>query len=60
MKKLFWIFLAVGLLLGWLGQKPVESPYIGLGQFISVLYFSIILIGFPMVGKLESMLLRQS
>jgi ubiquinol-cytochrome c reductase cytochrome b subunit len=36
---LFWVFVCDFLLLGWIGQKPVEDPYIGFGQFLTFLYF---------------------
>ena len=36
---LFWSFMLNCLLLGWLGQKPVEDPFIFLGQTITFLYF---------------------
>jgi len=38
-KILFWSFVLNALLLGWLGQKPVEDPYIFLGQSLTCLYF---------------------
>jgi len=38
-KILFWSFILNSALLGWLGQKPVEDPFILLGQIITCLYF---------------------
>jgi len=38
-KILFWSFILNCSLLGWLGQKPVEDPFIILGQTITFLYF---------------------
>ena len=38
-KILFWSFILNALLLGWLGQKPVEAPYIFLGQILTCFYF---------------------
>jgi len=49
---LFWFFITCCLLLGWLGQKPVEDPYIFLGQIITVFYFSFFILT-PLVGLLE-------
>jgi hypothetical protein len=41
-------------LLGWVGQKPVEDPYILIGLLATLLYFGIILIGFPLIGFIEN------
>jgi ubiquinol-cytochrome c reductase cytochrome b subunit len=41
------------LLLGWLGQCPVEDPYIGLGQFCTLFYFGYYLVILPGLGLLE-------
>ena len=38
-KILFWSFVLNAALLGWLGQKPVEAPYVGLGQTLTCFYF---------------------
>jgi len=37
---LYWFFIMNFCLLGWLGQKPVEIPYVFLGQLITLFYFS--------------------
>jgi len=36
---LFWSFLSVCVLLGWIGFKPIEDPYLMLGQILTLLYF---------------------
>jgi len=36
----YWIFINNFLLLGWLGGQPVEEPYITLGQYTTLYYFS--------------------
>ena len=36
---LYWFFIMNFCLLGWLGQMPVEDPYIFLGQLITFFYF---------------------
>jgi ubiquinol-cytochrome c reductase cytochrome b subunit len=36
---LFWSFVSVCVLLGWIGFKPIEDPYLMLGQLLTVLYF---------------------
>lgn len=37
---LFWAFVRINLILLWLGRQPVEAPYIGMGQILTVLYFT--------------------
>lgn len=36
---LFWIFICIFILLTWIGARPVEDPYIFIGQIISFIYF---------------------
>jgi len=55
---LYWFLVSDFLLLGWLGQKPVESPYIETGIFATILYFIIFLIIFPFLGKIEKYFLN--
>lgn len=50
----YFLFIADVILLGWLGAQVVEMPYIGLGQFATLFYFSIILIIIPLITKLEN------
>jgi ubiquinol-cytochrome c reductase cytochrome b subunit len=39
-KWLFWVHINVWILLTWLGARPVEEPFIVLGQILSIIYFS--------------------
>jgi ubiquinol-cytochrome c reductase cytochrome b subunit len=39
-KFLFWVHINVVVLLTWIGARPVEDPYIFVGQALSVVYFS--------------------
>ena len=52
----YWFFAADFLLLGWIGQKPVESPYIEVGMFSTAFYFIFLLVLVPAIGVLESYL----
>ena len=36
-RKLFWFLFADFLILGWIGQKVVESPYVEVDQLATVL-----------------------
>jgi len=45
-KPIFWFFIANFLLLGWLGQMPVEDPYITIKDAFALLVFMIIFAGF--------------
>jgi quinol-cytochrome oxidoreductase complex cytochrome b subunit len=36
---LFWFFIFTCILLGWIGFKPIETPYLSIGQFLTVVYF---------------------
>jgi ubiquinol-cytochrome c reductase cytochrome b subunit len=57
-KKLFWLLVADCLLLGWIGQQPVEDPYILIGQLASVYFFIYFLIFIPFIGKFEHYLIK--
>lgn len=52
----YWFFAANFLLLGWIGQKPVESPYIEVGMFSTAFYFIFLLVLVPLIGLVESYL----
>lgn len=39
-KFVFWAHINVVILLTWIGARPVEDPYILVGQVLSVVYFS--------------------
>lgn len=47
---LFWFILVIVILLTWIGARPVEDPYVLVGQILTVLYFSYYLIN-PLVTK---------
>jgi len=57
-RKLFWFLFADFLLLGWIGQEIVETPFIEIGQVATVFYFVYFLILIPAIGILESKLAR--
>lgn len=57
-QKFFWLFFINGLILGWIGQNVVESPYVEIGQICTVFYFSFLLIIIPFLGRLENKMIR--
>nr|YP_010895260.1 cytochrome b [Psilota atra]WJW73825.1 cytochrome b [Psilota atra] len=47
---LFWIMVSIVILLTWIGARPVEDPYIIIGQLLTTLYFIYYLIN-PLITK---------
>ena len=56
-KLFYWVFMANFILLTWIGSKPVEEPFITIGQYSSILYFSYFLILIPLIGYIENKLI---
>lgn len=44
LKTAFWALVNVWILLTWIGARPVEDPYILLGQALTLAYFSVFLV----------------
>ena len=59
-KIFYWILIADFLTLLWVGQAPITDPYIALGQFASIYYFSFFIFLFPLIGIIETKLLYYS
>ncbi len=53
----FWLLAADVILLSWIGQKPVEDPYIFIGQMASVYFFIYFLLIVPFGGLFEKKLI---
>nr|WIL79937.1 cytochrome b [Callimerus sp.] len=49
-KILFWSYVSIVILLTWIGARPVEDPYILIGQILTFLYFSYFIIN-PLTYK---------
>nr|YP_009166090.1 cytochrome b [Drosophila albomicans]AKZ32068.1 cytochrome b [Drosophila albomicans]QXG19398.1 cytochrome b [Drosophila nasuta]QXG19424.1 cytochrome b [Drosophila neonasuta] len=47
---LFWIMVVTVILLTWIGARPVEEPYVLIGQILTVVYFLYYLIN-PIINK---------
>jgi len=56
--KAYWFLVADFLILGWIGQKPVETPYIEVGQVATLFYFLFLLVLIPAIGIIEKQLIR--
>nr|AZL93076.1 cytochrome b [Alloxysta sp. ZJUH_2016001] len=46
----FWLFMNIMILLTWIGMKPIEYPFMLIGQILTFLYFLYYLIN-PMIFK---------
>nr|YP_009502829.1 cytochrome b [Bactrocera tsuneonis]AWY19072.1 cytochrome b [Bactrocera tsuneonis]UKG21051.1 cytochrome b [Bactrocera tsuneonis] len=49
-KILFWTMVATVILLTWVGARPVEEPYVQVGQLLTITYFMYYLIN-PLIAK---------
>ena len=56
-KFYFWFHTNTVLLLTWIGARPVEDPYISIGQLFSVIYFSYYFLN-PTLQKIWDTLLK--
>ena len=54
----YWFLVSDFLLLGWIGQKPVETPYIEIGMFATFFYFMFFLFLMPLIGLIEKTLIN--
>lgn len=59
-KKCFWLLVADCIILVWIGQQPVEDPYILIGQLASVYFFIYFLVIIPFLGVFEQYLIKQA
>jgi ubiquinol-cytochrome c reductase cytochrome b subunit len=57
-RVLFWVIFFDFVVLGWIGQKLVETPYIEIGQIATVLYFLAFGVFVPLIGNLEKSLIN--
>nr|YP_009564665.1 cytochrome b [Macrohaltica subplicata]QAY82014.1 cytochrome b [Macrohaltica subplicata] len=50
-KFMFWSLFSTIILLTWIGARPVEDPYILLGQILTIIYFLYFIVN-PMITKM--------
>jgi len=53
-KLFFWVFVAVCILLGWLGSKPAEGGYVIASRILTALYFIHFIVVLPLLGLIET------
>nr|UEX92152.1 cytochrome b [Acidiella didymera] len=49
-KILFWIMVVTVIMLTWIGARPVETPYVMVGQILTIMYFLYYIIN-PLINK---------
>jgi len=54
----FWVWLVNFFILGWIGQKAIESPFVEIGLFATILYFVSFIVIIPFIGFFENKLSR--
>ena len=57
-KICYWLLVVTFLLLGWVGQCPVEYPYTEIGIISMIYYFLFFILIIPFLGKFEAYLVR--
>ena len=57
-KICYWFLVVSFILLGWIGQMPVEYPFTEIGIIAMIYYFFFFLIIIPFLGYLESFFIR--
>jgi len=53
LKYTYWFLVSDFLILGWIGQKPVETPYVEVGMIATFFYFFFFLVFIPFLGWFE-------
>nr|YP_009995348.1 cytochrome b [Ochthebius deletus]QNP09751.1 cytochrome b [Ochthebius deletus] len=57
-KILFWFLTTVVILLTWIGARPVEDPYILIGQMLTIIYFMMYLINPIMIKMWDNIIFK--
>lgn len=56
----YWFLVSDFILLGWIGQKPVETPFIEIGMYATVFYFLFFLLLLPAIGLTENFFIKKN
>jgi len=54
----YWFLFVDFVLLGWIGQKPVESPYMEIGFFATYFYFLLLTFAIFGIGFIENLIYK--
>lgn len=57
-KMAYWLLVVSFIILGWIGQMPVDYPFTEVGIIAMIYYFSFFLILVPGIGYVENYLIR--
>ena len=57
-KMAYWLLVVSFIILGWIGQMPVDYPFTEVGIVAMIYYFSFFLILVPGIGYIENYLIR--
>lgn len=57
-KVMYWFLVSDFVILGWIGQKPVESPFIEIGMFATMFYFLFMIVLVPLIGIMEKVMVE--
>jgi ubiquinol-cytochrome c reductase cytochrome b subunit len=53
-RRIFWLFVANAIFLGWLGSRPAEGAYVLFSQAATLCYFAFFLLAMPLLGLIET------
>lgn len=58
-KSLFSIFIMSSFLLGWIGSKPVETPFVEIGQYAALAYFTVLLLFLQICENIKNLVVEK-
>nr|AML26157.1 cytochrome b [Scolytinae sp. BMNH 1274282] len=58
-KMLFWVLMSTVIMLTWIGARPVEEPYIIVGQTLTIIYFSYFIVLPPINNYWDNLIFKK-